>query len=128
MFCTKCGNEIKNNFNFCTGCGNKLNNGIEINNNQIEGSITFAREKQFYGVLVPIKVYLDGKEVASLKAGDEAKIPVSIGKHRIAFNLWSGNGQDEINVSFNHPNIKVNFKLCMGALTSKPKITSIENI
>ena len=113
MFCTKCGNEIQNNSNFCIGCGNKLNNNVEVVANQ-QGSITFAREKQFYGVLVPIKVYLDGKEVASLKAGNESKVPVSIGKHRIAFNLWSGNGQEEIDVRSEHPNIKVNFKLYMG--------------
>lgn len=79
-------------------------------------------------MLVPIKVYLDGKEVDSLKAGNESKVPVSIGKHRIAFNLWSGNGQEEIDVSSEHPNIKINFKLSMGALTSKPQITSVENI
>ena len=127
MFCTKCGNEIKNNSNFCTKCGNKLNNNVEAITNQ-EGSIIFAREKQFYGVLVPIKVYLDGKEVASLKAGNEAKITVFIGKHRIAFNLWSGNGQYDVEVSNEHPNIKVNFKLGIGAITSEPRITSIENM
>lgn len=127
MFCTKCGSEIEDNAMFCTKCGNEIENkDVSIVNER--ASITFAREKQFYGVIVPIKVYLDGIEVASVSAGKEEKVPVSIGKHRIAFNLWSGNGQYDVEVSREHPNIKVNFKLSMGIVTSKPKITSIENI
>lgn len=127
MFCTKCGSEVEDSAMFCTKCGNKIENkDVSIVNES--ASITFAREKQFYGVIVPIKVYLDGIEVASVSAGKEEKVPVSIGKHRIAFNLWSGNGQYDVEVSSEHPNIKVNFKLSMGVVTSKPKITSIENI
>lgn len=127
MFCTKCGSEIEDNAMFCTKCGNEIENkDVSIVNER--ASITFAREKQFYGVIVPIKVYLDGIEVASVSAGKEEKVPVSIGKHRIAFNLWSGNGQYDVEVSREYPNIKVNFKLSMGIVTSKPKITSIENI
>lgn len=127
MFCTKCGSEVEDSAMFCTRCGNKIENkDVSIVNES--ASITFAREKQFYGVIVPIKVYLDGIKVASVSAGKEEKVPVSIGKHRIAFNLWSGNGQYDVEVSSEHPNIKVNFKLSMGVVTSKPKITSIENI
>lgn len=127
MFCTKCGSEVEDSAMFCTKCGNKIENkDVSIANES--ASITFARKKQFYGVLVPIKVYLDGIEVASISAGKEEKVPVSIGKHRIAFNLWSGNGQYDVEVSSEHPNIKVNFKLSMDVVTSKPEITSIENI
>lgn len=127
MFCTKCGSKVEDSAMFCTKCGNKIENkDVSIANES--ASITFAREKQFYGVIVPIKVYLDGIELASISAGKEEKVPVSIGKHRIAFNLWSGNGQYDVEVSSEHPNIKVNFKLSMGVVTSKPKITSIENI
>lgn len=127
MFCTKCGSEVEDSAMFCTKCGNKIENK-EVSIANESASITFAREKQFYGVIVPIKVYLDGIEVASISAGKEEKVLVSIGKHRIAFNLWSGNGQYDVEVSSEHPNIKVNFKLSMGVVTSKPKITSIENI
>lgn len=127
MFCTKCGSEVEDSAMFCTKCGNKIENkDVSIVNES--ASITFAREKQFYGVIVPIKVYLDGIKVASVSAGKEEKVTVSIGKHRIAFNLWSGNGQYDVEVSSEHPNIKVNFKLSMGVVISKPKITSIENI
>lgn len=122
MYCTNCGEEIENNTNFCTKCGSKLEN------NNTEGSITFSRINQFYGVLIPITIYLDGEKVASVDAGKEVKIPATIGKHRLAFNLWSGNGQYDIEITKEHTDIKVTFKLGMGLVTSKPKIISIENI
>ena len=120
MYCTECGQKVENNASFCTKCGNKLEN--------YQASIIFARENQFYGVLIPITVYLDGKKVASVGAGKEEKIPTTIGKHRLAFDLWSGNGQYDIEVTEANPNIKVTFKLGIGAMTSKPKIVKIENV
>lgn len=119
MFCNKCGAEVEENARFCVKCGNQLND---------MGSIVFARENHYAGCLIPIKVYLDGNLVASVENGKEVKVEASIGKHRIMFDLWSGNGQDEIELTNQHPNIKVNFKLGMGAFTSKPKITSIVNL
>lgn len=121
MFCTKCGEKVDNNSSFCTKCGNKLEN-------YNQGSIIFARESQFYGVLVPITIYLDGEKVASVSAGSEVKVPTTIGKHRLAFDLWSGNGQYDLEISETNPNIKVTFKLGVGAITSKPKIVKIENV
>lgn len=123
MYCNKCGAEIDTDAKFCGKCGNKLEN---YSNN--DGSITFFRENQFYGVVIPIKVFLDGNLVATINAGNEAKIPVTIGKHTIAFNLWSGNGMYDVEVTKEHPNIKVTFKLGVGVVTSKPKIVSITNI
>lgn len=122
MFCSKCGKEEKENVKFCTNCGNKL---IQDEN---DGSILFERKKQFYGVLVPVKIFLDGKLVGSVKAGEKISVPVTVGDHKLAFNLWSGNGQYDIKVSKENSNIKVLFKLSMGLVTSKPKIISIENI
>lgn len=122
MFCSKCGKEEKENVKFCTNCGNKL---IKDEN---DGSILFERKKQFYGVLVPVKIFLDGKLVGSVKAGEKISVPVTVGDHKLAFNLWSGNGQYDIKVSKENSNIKVLFKLSMGLVTSKPKIISIENI
>lgn len=119
MYCTKCGAEIDKNSSFCIKCGNKLEKDNKM------GSITLVREKQFYGVLIPIKVFIDGKEVATLGVGKEVEVPIEKGKHRLAFNLWSGNGQYDIEVKEEKPNIKVTFKLGMGLITSKPKIVSI---
>jgi len=120
MYCTKCGEKVENSASFCTKCGNKLEN--------YQGSIIFARESQFYGVLIPIDIYLDGEKVASVGAGNEVKVATTIGNHRLAFYLWSGNGQYDIEVTEANPNIKVTFKLAIGAITSKPKIIKIENV
>jgi hypothetical protein len=122
MFCNKCGEKVKKTLKYCTNCGNKL---IK---EEKDGSILFERKKQFYGVLIPIKVYLDGELVATLSADKSVVVPVTTGNHRLSFNLWSGNGQYDINVTEENPNIKVVFKLSMGLITSKPKIISIENI
>lgn len=121
MYCSKCGNEVKKE-KYCPKCGNF------VNEQDGEGSITFYREKQFYGVLVPIDVFLDGEKVCSVKADEQIKVPVTIGKHKLAFNLWSGNGIFDIEINENNPKVKVTFKLSMGLVTSKPKIVSIESI
>lgn len=123
MFCNKCGAEVDLTGKFCTKCGQLLENYP-----QQGSSIIFARENQFYGVLIPIKIFMDGQLVAQVGAGKEVKVPATIGKHRIAFDLWSGNGQYDIEVTQEHPNIKVTFKLGVGAVTSKPKIVSIVNV
>lgn len=121
MFCNKCGMELTNDTKFCTNCG------FEVSNNDM-GTIVFAREKQFYGTLVPIKVFMDGLLVATLNSGKEMSVKAKVGTHKIAFDLWSGNGQYDVNIPENNPNVKVTFKLVSGIVTSKPKIVSITNI
>lgn len=120
MFCSKCGTEVSGS-NFCTKCGSPITEDTG-------SSIIFVRKSQFYGSLVPIKVILDGREVASMTSGEEVKIPASLGTHKLSFNLWSGKGDFDIEISEANPNVKVTFKLSMGMITSKPKIISIENV
>ncbi len=120
MFCNKCGNKVEDNDIFCNKCGFRV--APEM------GSITFAREGKFYGSLVAIQVFMDGILVATIKNGTEATVPASIGKHKISFNLWSGNDIEDIEIFPAHPNIKVFFTLKAGAVTSKPRITNIINL
>lgn len=127
MVCTKCGSKLDDNSKFCTKCGNKMEDNNEITTNEM-GSITFVREHKFYGIIVPVKIYIDGKEVVSLAAGGTSKVSLGLGKHEIAFDVWSGNGENEIELTKEHPNLKITFKLKMGVLAAKPTITSIENI
>ena len=94
----------------------------------MEGKIIFLKKKKFYEFLIPINIYLDGKEVGSVNNGEKIEVKTEIGKHRIAFDLWSGNGQYDIEVTEEHPNIQVEFKIGMGLVTSKPKIVKISNI
>lgn len=122
MVCSKCGEKANKDVKFCQKCGNKL---VKEDG---DARITFSRKKQFYGVLVPIKIYLDGNLVGSVKSNESITIDTTVGNHRIAFNLWSGNGQYDVNIVKENPNVRVNLKLSMGLVTSKPKIVNIENI
>ena len=110
MFCNKCGSEVKEGEKFCNKCGERQLPDM--------GSIVFARQNK----------YMDGNLVASVGNGKEVTVPASIGTHKVAFDLWSGNSITDIEVTKEHPNIKVVFKLGMGALTSKPKIVEIINL
>lgn len=121
MFCNKCGNEIKKGNKFCTNCGNKT---IKDEN---DCYIVFERKKQFYGFLIPIDIYLDGEKVCSVKNNSKVKIDTTNGNHKLSFNLWSGNGEYDIDIAKGE-NVKVIFKLSMGLVTSKPTIISIEKI
>ena len=121
MFCNQCGAQIDENANFCNKCG------FQIPKPEM-GSIIFAREQQFYGSLIKIKIYMDGNLVASVGPGEQARVNATIGTHQIAFDLWSGNKLETITITKENPNIKVNFKLGVGAISSKPKIVSIENV
>lgn len=123
MFCTKCGSEVEENAMFCTKCGNKIENK-EVNIANESGSIIFAREKQYYAVAIPVVVLVDDKKVASLFIGNEVKVPVKTGKHKITLDFYTGKCIDDIEVSSDNPNIKITFKVGF----SKPKITGIENI
>ncbi|MCI9177006.1 MAG: zinc ribbon domain-containing protein [Clostridia bacterium] len=120
MFCNKCGNEVKEGEKFCNKCGEKIEETV--------GSITFFRQNSFYGCLVGIKIYMDGNLVATVANGNGVVVPATIGTHKFAFNLWSGNKITDIEVTKEHPNIKVVFKLGMGLLTAKPKILEIVNL
>lgn len=122
MVCSKCGEKADKDVKFCQKCGNKLVK------EEGDACITFSRKKQFYGVLVPIKIYLDGNLVGSVKSNESITVNTTVGMHRIAFNLWSGNGQYDVNIAKENPNVRVNLKLSMGLVTSKPKIINIENI
>lgn len=122
MYCDKCGNSNDSNAKNCTNCGKEI--GIPDN----VGSITFFRSKRFYGSMIKIKVFIDGKQVCSLGNGQEIKVPVSIGTHKVMFDLWSGNAGDEIHITKENPNVKATVKLKIGAVTSKPEIVDLQNI
>lgn len=122
MFCTNCGKEVLNNSNFCTSCGKE----IQKAKNKM-GKITFHRIGRFVGCLVDIMVYIDGNAVGSISNSGILEVPVSIGEHKVLFDLWSGINADSVNVTQEYPNVHVDVKLKMGFITNKPKIVNIRN-
>lgn len=123
MFCNKCGAEVDNTAKFCNKCGATIE-GEKAGT----ASIVFRREGSLAAALVPTKVFVDNNLVGSLGVGEEMTIATTVGKHRVDFNIMGGNGGDEIEITSEHPNIKVLFKIAMGMITAKPKIISIQNL
>lgn len=123
MFCNKCGAEVDNTAKFCNKCGATIEGGVAGT-----ASIVFRREGSLAAALVPTKVFLDNNLVGSLGVGEEMTITTTVGKHRVDFNVMGGNGGDEVEITSEHPNIKVLFKVAMGMITAKPKIISIQNL
>lgn len=122
MFCTNCGKEVQNDSNFCTSCGSE----IQKANNKM-GKIIFHRIGRFIGCLIDIMVYIDGNAVGSISNNGILEVPVSIGQHKVLFDLWSGINADSVNVTEEYPNVHVDVELKMGFITNKPKIVNIRN-
>lgn len=130
MFCNKCGAVIDDKAKFCNHCGAAVNEEKEAKREERKQvvSIVFRRDGGLAAALVPAKVFIDNNLVGSLGVGEEMTVSSTIGKHRIDFNIMGGNGGGEVEVSPEHPNIKVVFKVSMGMITAKPKIISIQNL
>lgn len=120
MFCTNCGKEVQNDSNFCTSCGKEIQKS-----NKKMGKIVFRRIGRFVGCLINIDVFIDGKIAGSISNKGTLEIPVTIGEHKILFDLWSGINADTVNVTEEYPNVYVDVKLKMGFITNKPKIVNI---
>lgn len=123
MFCNKCGAEVDNTAKFCNECGATIE-GAPAGT----ASIVFRRDGSLAASLVPTKVFLDNNLVGSLGVGEEMTITTTVGKHRVDFNVMGGNGGGEVEITSEHQNIKVVFKVAMGMITAKPKIISIQNL
>ena len=123
MFCNKCGEEVDANAKFCNKCGATIEGGTTG-----VASIVFRREGSIAAALVSTKVFLDNNLVGSLGVGEEMTVTTTVGKHRVDFNIMGGNGGGEVEITPEHPNVKVLFKVAMGMITAKPKIISIQNL
>lgn len=122
MFCNKCGSEVDNGAKFCNKCG------ATVEEKGKTASIVFRRDGGIAAALVPAKVFIDNNLVGSLGVGEETTITTTTGKHRVDFNIMGGNGGGEVEITPEHPNVKVIFKIGMGMITAKPKIISIQNL
>ena len=123
MFCNKCGEEVDANAKFWNKCGATIEGGTTG-----VASIVFRREGSIAAALVSTKVFLDNNLVGSLGVGEEMTVTTTVGKHRVDFNIMGGNGGGEVEITPEHPNVKVLFKVAMGMITAKPKIISIQNL
>lgn len=72
MYCNKCGKEISKDSQFCQFCGNKININIKSDDTKSEqkkGKVIIHSYEEVYMLNPNIKVYIDGKLIASLAKG-----------------------------------------------------------
>lgn len=122
MFCTNCGKEIPDGSEFCPNCGNQIGNSSEKT-----VKVIWHRKKGFLGCAVSIKVFVDGKVVATLKNNGTSEVDIPCGKHKVTFDYWGGADGNEVIFSDEYSKIYIEVGLKMGLITNKIKILSIKN-
>lgn len=132
MFCTNCGNSIKENNKFCTNCGKEIiiSNYSVITNtskNITSGTITIHRLNSFVGCIAPIDIYIDERKVGTLENDKFITIPISLGSHKIAFHSWKKDKFD-IFITEKNPHLYGDMIIEMGALSNNFKLIHLKSI
>ncbi len=131
MFCNKCGKEIPNESEFCKFCGTKIDRALfEQNIKAPENKtvkVVFTRRKRLMGCAIPIRIFVDGNNVASLKNGASAEVELPAGTHKVVFDTFGEAYQKEIDFSSEYSKIYVNSVMRMGLVSGIAQIESIVN-
>lgn len=140
MFCTNCGKEIPNGSKFCTACGSKIENtnaqaniNIPINNVQPNMSnskmvrLTVIRRKRILGLAVPMKILVDGNQIASLKNDNSVDIDLPVGQHRLVIDTVGEVTDQMIDLRPEFNRVTITLIMKMGLVTGKAAIESIRN-
>jgi len=145
MFCTNCGKEIPNGSKFCTSCGCKIDNiqgtsntNIPVNNVQPNPAInnqanlkmvrlTVVRRKRFLGLAVPMRILVDGNQIASLKNDNSVDIDLPAGQHRLLIDTVGEVTDQIIELKPEYNRVVVTLIMTMGLVTGKAAIESIQN-
>lgn len=132
MFCNKCGREIPDESKFCRFCGNKIDRELfEQNEQQISNNktvkVVFSRRKRMMGWAIPMRIFIDKNQVASLSNGASQEVEVTAGIHKVVFDTVGEVYEKEIDFSAEYSKIYVNLVMKMGLVTGMAAIESIVN-
>lgn len=140
MFCTNCGKEIPDGTKFCTSCGYKIENAntqpnanIPVNNMQSNMSnskmvrLTVIRRKRILGLAVPMRILIDGNQIASLKNDNSVDIDLPAGQHRLLIDTVGEVTDQIIDLKPEFNRVTVTLIMKMGLVTGKAAIESIQN-
>lgn len=122
MYCTNCGKEIPDNSQFCTFCGNSLN--TPNNSKMIKLKVT--RKKKLIGCAIPMKVLVDGNQIASLKNNNSIEIDIPAGEHKLIIDTVGEVTEELLNLTEEYSKVNVNLVMKFGLVTGKAAIESIE--
>jgi len=123
MFCClKCGKELKVGEKFCESCGEKTQYA-----DMKFGKITFKRDNNYFGCVIPFKLFIDGKQVGTLSSGATSTFDYPCGEHEIAINSAKDKKRKTINLTEGN-DVLVNVTVNMWAFsfTAKGKIKNIK--
>lgn len=144
MFCTNCGKEIPDGSKFCTSCGSKIENAqptasvpvnnmqpnIPNNNYQPNGKmvrLTVVRKKRILGLAVPMRIIVDGNQIASLKNENSVDIDLPAGQHRLLIDTVGEVTDQIIDLKPEFNRVTVTLIMKMGLVTGKAAIESIQS-
>ena len=136
MFCRNCGKELPENSNFCTSCGAKCDANIEQNNNcEVQPAnqnsksvkVVINRIKKMIGCAVPMKIIIDGNQVASLKNGANVEVDLPVGEHKLLIDTIGEVTDRVLNITPDLNKVKINLVMKMGLVSGKAAIESVEN-
>ena len=128
MYCSKCGNEIKDGEAFCSKCGKSVeetNNNLKDNHAKPENKMTtvvFHRVNKLSAGLRSMNIYIDDRLVSRLGNGETIEVREKYGIHNIILEI-SGYASKRT-VEFSREYNKVYIDVAMG---TSPEILSIRN-
>lgn len=122
MFCClKCGKELKVGEKFCESCGEKTQYA-----DMKFGQITFKRDNNYFGCVIPFKIFVDGERVGTISSGATSTFNYPVGEHEVAINSSNDKKRRTINVSEGKEVIiNVTTNMWAFSFTAKGKIKSI---
>lgn len=136
MYCTNCGKEMPDDSRFCTSCGKKMTDnskictpyvgGVGLENSQKMIKLIVTRKKSMLGMAVPMKVLIDGNQIASLKNDNSVEIDLPVGEHKMIIDTIGEVTEKMLNLTPEFSKVHVTLKMKMGLVTGKASIESIE--
>ena len=99
----------------------QMNNQVSQMNNQV-GQLTIIRDKNFVGMAIAFKIFVDGVEVGKLKNGETVTYPIYYGQHRVEIKQHMNYGFKDIIIADWKPNVVLHCYVKMGILTNSIEI------
>lgn len=137
MFCKNCGKEMPETSKFCASCGTKVDakqnsNGLVNEGSQTEANlktvkVIISRTKRLMGCAVPMKIIIDGNQIASLKNGANVEIDLPVGEHKLLIDTVGEVTDRVLNLTQDLNKVRISLIMKMGLVTGKAAIESIEN-
>ncbi len=124
MFCTSCGKEISEDSKVCSNCGKEV---VKAGSDKKTVNVVWHRKKSFVGCAMPLKIFVDGNEIAKLKNNGTCETEIACGNHKVVLDLKTALGEKELVIPEDNTKMYIEVGVKMGFFTGKVEILSIKN-